>query len=405
MSANRYKILSIHPRKSHSLNQAVALSKIYGASFLHATSIYFDPALVKKVKGVAPKLGIAMAKRSHTALSSKYVSTHPRAEILKQLWSLQKKPIDYFRLSEIFQKDVVNAFTPPDYCISYDTSSSLIFEKWKGKSTLILDLTIGVPQYRRKVDLGGEYTPESLDAVSDFQKRVFSVYDKEIALADIILCGSEFVKESVEFIYPGSGAKCRILRYGADISTFNYPQRTFSNNKKLKFSFVGNVGWRKGANVLIEVWDKYIQLYPEAELHFLGMIDSEIDTANVPSNIFFHHRVSKAVLVEHLKSTDVFIFPSTFEGLAISVLEAMAMQLPIITTRNSVDVLTHGESGEIVEAGNRNSILDGMIRLTEDEKYREKIARNAYALSANYTWDNYTQNIERILTDAGCSTN
>lgn len=135
------------------------------------------------------------------------------------------------------------------------------------------------------------------------------------------------------------------------------------------------------------------------------MIDNEIDTASAPTNIFFHHRVSKPVLVEHLKSTDIFIFPSTFEGLAISVLEAMAMQLPIITTRNSVDVLTHGESGEIVEAGNQTSILNGMIRLTEDKEYREKIARNAYRLSADYTWDNYKKNIERILTDAGCTAN
>lgn len=268
MTAHKYKLLSIHPRKSHSLNQAVELSKIYGSNFRHATSIYFDPLTVKRIKKLWPKLGLAMGKRSHPALGADYVSVFPKAEVVKQLWSLQRRSIDYFRLSEIFQHDIVSGFAAPDYCISYDTSSSLIFEKWKGKSTLILDLTIGVPQYRRKVDLGDEYTVESLNEVSDFQKRVFSVYNKEIALADIILCGSEFVKESVEFIYPGFGAKCRVLRYGADISTFNYPQRTFKDGKSLKFSFVGNVGWRKGANVLIDVWNKYLKLYPEAELHF-----------------------------------------------------------------------------------------------------------------------------------------
>jgi glycosyltransferase involved in cell wall biosynthesis len=399
----KYRLISLNPRKTHSLEQAASLSELYGKDFLHITSVYFSPGLIRFLKSVIPRYINFFRKRSHPRLKGKYVALLPRTEIVKQRWDRKKKTVDFFELSEIFQKDVISKVTPPEVCISYDTSSYLIFERWKGRSKLILDLSIGVSQYRVKIDHKGNYNPAMLGAKSEDEKRLFAIYDKEVALADIILCGSEFVKQSVEFINPDYGKKCRVLVYGVNTTDYGFPDRIFNKSKTLKFVFAGGrVSWRKGSDKLINAWKKLNEHYPDCELHFFGTIEDEIDISAAPKNVFFHGRVNKEVLIAQLKQMDVFVFPSTFEGGSVAVLEAMALQLPIITTLNSVDVLTQGESGEIVEAGDEQQLTKAMIKLIENPEYRETIAKRAYSLAINhYTWDNYKQNLGNILTKEG----
>jgi glycosyltransferase involved in cell wall biosynthesis len=400
----RYKILSVNPRKTHSLEQAAALAKIFGSDFLHLTSVYFGKRLINTMKLIAPKVASFMSKRSHPDLDSRYVHSLPGVEVQKMIWEKQGRKVNFSKINHDFQVAVVEKFKPSQACISYDGSSYYLFEQWKGKSKLILDLSIGVPQYRIKIDNGDKYEPRMIQEKGEPYVSNFKIYEKELALADVILCGSEFVKHSVEFVNPDYGKKCRILTYGAEIEEYGYKERVFNTGKNLKFIFSGGrVGYRKGCHTLIEAWGEFVKQFPECELHFFGTVESDIDTQNVPANVFFHGRVSKDEMIAQLKAMDVYIFPSTFEGGSRAVLEAMAMQFPIITTFNSVDVLEHGVSGEIIEANNKESLLNGMIRVASDADYRIRIGKEAYKQSAQYTWDNYRKNLQVILEKEGIS--
>ena len=73
MITRKYKLVSVHPRKSHNLNQAAELAQIFGKDFLHITSIYFSPVIVKLVKKISSGLGIQIGKRSHYKLPGKFV--------------------------------------------------------------------------------------------------------------------------------------------------------------------------------------------------------------------------------------------------------------------------------------------------------------------------------------------
>ena len=94
---------------------------------------------------------------------------------------------------------------------------------------------------------------------------------------------------------------------------------------------------------------------------------------------------------------DVFVFPTTFEGSSIAVFQAMALKLPVITTMNSGTVLKHGESCEIVEAGDESGLINAMDKLLYNKDYRQMLAENAYLLSNNYSWDDYKIRLSKIL--------
>lgn len=398
-SPKSYKLLSLHPGRQHNLEQAAVLAELYKDDFRHVTSLYVAPEYVTRLHAISPRYAGKLAKRSYSKLPAKYVFSITQTELRKISYQLRNKTVDYFSLNENFQYNVLKRFAPPQICISPDTASSVIFKNWKGKSKLVLDLTIGVPQYRQKIQYGDQFTWQMLQDVTPLNKRLFQLYKNETELADIILCGSEFVRDTVSWLNPAHEAKCRVLPYGVDLEDFGCPDRQFVEKKNLQFVFVGTVCWRKGADLLLKAWESFVAFHPGCELHFFGGIDNHIDLSLIPSNVHMHGMVDRRTLVEQLKKMDVFVFPTTFEGSAIAVFQAMAMQLPIVTTANSGTVLNHGTSCEMIEVGSISAITNALEKLYGDLAYRKSIAFHAYNLSTQYSWEHYKNKLNQILND------
>jgi glycosyltransferase involved in cell wall biosynthesis len=77
-----------------------------------------------------------------------------------------------------------------------------------------------------------------------------------------------------------------------------------------------------------------------------------------------------------LAASDVFVLPSLYEGLPISVLEAMAAERPVVATAigGTDEVVTDGESGLLVPPANANAIASALRRLLDDEGLRARLA-------------------------------
>ena len=399
--SNSGRILSFHPRRQHNFEQAASLAELYPKTFSHVTSMYFPPSLVKLLRRILPRYANFLAKRSYYKLPKKYVHTLPSTEIKKYLLSRKHEPTpsDFMNLNEYWQKVILRHFKPPDVCISYDGISHLMFREWKGKSLLVLDLAIGLPQYRIKIMHGERFHKSMLDELDEDRRKLFNWYNEEVELADIILCGSEFVKKTVMYFFPEFENKCKILPYGTDLEAFSYPERTFEQKENVKFVFVGRLGWRKGADLMLDAWKEFVTNHPKAELHFFGTADKEILLDSLPNKVYLHGRVKTSELIGHLKTMDVFVFPTTFEGSAIAVFQAMALKLPVITTLNSGTVLKHGESCEIVEVGDGAGLVKAMDKLLHNPDYRKRLAENAFVLSKGYTWNDYTLRLAKILNE------
>jgi glycosyltransferase involved in cell wall biosynthesis len=378
------------------------LSELFPQRFTHVTSVYFGPLFIKLLKRIVPKFANLLGKRSYYKLPKKFVRTLPSTEI--KLWRLERKRgpahlTDYMNLNEFWQKKVLRHFDAPQVCISYDSISRHLFREWKNKSLLVMDLAIGLPQYRVKIEHGERFHMGMLDEVDDVRRELFSWYKEEVELADIILCGSEFVKKTVLYFFPEFENKCKVLPYGTDLQGFSFPEREFEERENLKFAFVGRLSLRKGAHILLDAWKDFKLDHPGAELHFFGTPDKEVSVDQLPERVYWHGWMKKAELISCLKGMDVFVFPTTFEGSSIAIFQAMALKLPVITTINSGTVLRHGESCEIVEAADRVGLVSAMDKLLKNPKYRQKLAENGYALSKDYSWDDYKLRLEKILDE------
>lgn len=79
------------------------------------------------------------------------------------------------------------------------------------------------------------------------------------------------------------------------------------------------------------------------------------------------------------KAMDVFVLPSLTEGLPYVILEAMASGLPVVATRvgGISEVISDGKTGVLVSPGSEEALVEGLIRLLEDENLRRNLGEAA----------------------------
>jgi glycosyltransferase involved in cell wall biosynthesis len=80
-----------------------------------------------------------------------------------------------------------------------------------------------------------------------------------------------------------------------------------------------------------------------------------------------------------LRSLDVFVLPSRYEGLPLVVLEAMAAGAPVVAADVGAvsEAVVSGENGLLVPAGDAPALAAGIRRLLDDEPMRERLAAQA----------------------------
>lgn len=216
--------------------------------------------------------------------------------------------------------------------------------------------------------------------------------DAEIELADRILVGSSFARDS--FIAEGVPAqKLTVIPYGADTELFEPPGRKAHDCGGLKLLFVGQIGQRKGISYLL---DAARQTAVQGDsLTLVGQIQGS-GRALAPYRDGFRHRphVPRAELRAIYRQADVFVFPTLVEGLGLVVLEAMASGLPVITTPNGPgDIVRDGVDGFLVPPRDVDAIVDRLERLRVDPQLRREMGRSARERASEFTWRAYREQV------------
>lgn len=121
----------------------------------------------------------------------------------------------------------------------------------------------------------------------------------------------------------------------------DYGKPASVNTKNPTICTVGRICFQKNPSLFNEV----AKLLPELKFIWIG--DGEMrDTITAP-NISITGWIPREEAVKHLKEADIFLLPSLWEGLPISLLEAMYAGKPVIVNPviGNKDVVRHGENG------------------------------------------------------------
>ena len=109
---------------------------------------------------------------------------------------------------------------------------------------------------------------------------------------------------------------------------------------------------------------------------------------------------------ELLNISDLFVIPSGNESFGLAALEAMACEVPVISSNvgGLPEVNIHGETGFLSDVGNVDEMADYAIRILKDDEILQEFRKNALAQAKRFDIKNilpqYEAYYEHILKTA-----
>ncbi|MDN3473543.1 glycosyltransferase family 4 protein [Pseudoalteromonas sp. APC 3355] len=148
------------------------------------------------------------------------------------------------------------------------------------------------------------------------------------------------------------------------------------------FTFMGELSQRKGIKDLLNAFA--LSPCDNARLLIAGNgniqeIHDLCSTLKIADKVEVLGWIDKEQKLELLSRTDVVVLPSYAEGLPMSILEAMSVGLPVITTPVGAveDAITHNVHGLLVQPGNIEQISDALNELTHNIDKRIQFGKAA----------------------------
>jgi len=217
-------------------------------------------------------------------------------------------------------------------------------------------------------------------------------------LADVVLCPSSFVRDSLRGRVPEHARVC-VVPYGKDVARYACPARRHFRKGSLRVLFVGSVGLRKGAQYLLQAARA---LGPAVTVRLVGPVhcDEQKLRAAAPANVQIVGQVPHAEILEHYRWADVFCLPSLYEGSAGVTYEALAAGLPVICTPNTGSVVRDGVDGFIVPIRDVEAIAERIERLARDRELLAEMSRRAPERAQEYSWERYGERLVAAVSES-----
>lgn len=216
--------------------------------------------------------------------------------------------------------------------------------------------------------------------VSDIESRTW-------ATVDHITCASDFVRRGL--IEHGVGAE-RISVCPYPIQVNHLGERRFQKRPPVTVGFVGAVGLWKGCPYFLSV--AQCLAGPGARFVMVGRVDVPTNVRKTLSQtVELVGPVPRSRVETFLQEFDIFFFPSTCEGSAGAVMEAMAAGLPVVTTPNSGSLVVDGVHGFVRPSGDIDGMAEAVERLIRDPELRMEMGLAGQAEARRNSVDAYAK--------------
>lgn len=171
---------------------------------------------------------------------------------------------------------------------------------------------------------------------------------------------------------------------------------------------VGRLDENKNHAMLIHAFAKIAAEYPDIKLCIYGDGSSREELEQLVAEKNLSDRISLPGCItdvaEHISKAKIFVLTSNTEGMPNSLMEAMALGLPVISTDcpcgGPATLIEDGVNGMLVPVGDAYALADAMRKILSDEQFAEKLSENAYHIvqdlnpdKVNNEWKKYLSHV------------
>ena len=293
--------------------------------------------------------------------------------------------LNYTRRAIVDGRDVVKEFKPDATISFFAIPSGLVACYFKKK--------FGVPYVvsLRGGDVPG-FLPENLRWHHLFSAPLTSLVWKNAAG---IVANSEGLRVLADKTASRYGKKVMMIPNGVNREVFT-PRTEGSPTTKTRILFVGRLTEQKGVTYIIDAVNKILKTRsaPKGDMacDIIGdgplreVLEKKVMELGLSDTIKFHGWVPREKLPSFYQNADLFILPSSDEGMPNVVLEAMASGLPIITTfvPGSEELVVAGENGMLVK--DRTNLVPAILDFLDNREKWKAMGRASLERSKKFDW-------------------
>ncbi len=233
-------------------------------------------------------------------------------------------------------------------------------------------------------------------------RRILNIYLKKLAIirADGIICVSHTTCQDLYKFYGEylRDKKIEVIYNGLNESFYNQHLNILSTRLKTVLFVGGRQGYKNFNQVV-----KAVSTLEDFELVILGggPLSQEhiilLDLA-IPNRYSFCVDVREDELINHYKSAYCLVYPSSFEGFGLPIIEAMACCCPVIACSNSAIIEISGDSAVLISDPQSDNIVAG-IKSLENEGYRLELIKKGYQHAKLFNWANTWMETKNFYTE------
>ncbi len=240
------------------------------------------------------------------------------------------------------------------------------------------------------------------------EKPLWALHRYFYKKADYRLATSKRIKDELEAHNFGPtglwrrGVDSKVFAPGHDV-TETRRQLTNGNPDKTLLLFVGRVAPEKQ----IEQIRAVLEALPNTHLAIVGdgPYREKLEQLMAGTSTTFAGYLKGEALSAAYAAADIFVFPSAIETFGLVVAEAMAAELPVVSSRvgGVPEIIESGVNGFIFEPNDINQMIAYVRQLTENPTMRKEMGQKARQSVQNLTWqqimDDLVADYHRVIAD------
>ena len=282
-------------------------------------------------------------------------------------------------LVRLAQVDVVHAFSASYWSFLLAPAPALLVGRLLGKRTVL-----------------NYHSGEADDHLARWGRLVHPW----LRLADEIVVPSQYLAA----VFARFGYPTRVIANAADLSTYTYRERHPLGRNLIS---VRNLEPHYRVDVIVRAFGIVHDEYPQAMLTVIGSGSEEARLRRLAAELNLHHirfmgRVEPREMSRLYDEADVFVNASIVDNQPVSILEAFAAGVPVVTTPTGdiAAMVRDGETGVLVRDPDPAAFAEAISALFLDETRAIGLARCAHADLSRFEW----RTVSRLWRDVYAGT-
>ena len=189
-------------------------------------------------------------------------------------------------------------------------------------------------------------------------------------------------------IFDAHGYRARVIPNCIDTSRFQYRERAVPRPRLLS---VRNLERHYRVDTTVNAFARVKERFADATLTIVGQGSEERRLRALAQGIdgvHFAGPVDPREMPQRYDAADIFVNSSVIDNQPVSILEAFAAGLPVVSTSTGdiASMLRGGEAGLLVKQDDADAVADAVTRLLDEPALSLRVARRAREEAERYTW-------------------